>query len=195
MRLLWGLTLGTTVGLLVRNRDWENWKEVMAAEPGGPEAKPVTTPPPGHADLSGALKFGFQDIRQRDRISLYPGDRCPGGCGRGSEKLLHNFGIDLYGRVVRIGTVCDHSEFHPPEGFEVIENSRLHSLSVAAEAKMVDLISQAREKRDTLGGVVEVKSTGLPVGLGTYTQWDIRLDRLLAQVLSTCFTYLRKNQI
>jgi chorismate synthase len=178
-----GFTLGTPVGLLVRNRDWENWKEVMASEPGGPEARPVTTPRPGHADLSGALKFGFRDIRNVIERASARETAARVAAAAIVRKLLLTFGINLYSRVVQIGTVCDHIEFHPPEGCEVIENSRLRCLSAAAEAKMVDLINQAKENGDTLGGVFEVKATGLPVGLGTYTQWDIRLDGLLAQAL------------
>ena len=178
-----GLTLGTPVGLMVRNRDWENWKEVMAAEPGGPEAKPVTTPRPGHADLSGALKFGFQDIRNVIERASARETAARVAAAAVVKKLLLTFGIDVYSRVVQIGKVCDHSEFHPPKGLEVIENSRLRCFSAVAEAKMVDLINQARENGDTLGGVFEVKSTGLPVGLGAYTQWDLRLDGLLAQAL------------
>ncbi|MFA7328187.1 MAG: chorismate synthase [Candidatus Ratteibacteria bacterium] len=178
-----GFTLGTPVGLLVRNRDWENWKEVMAVEPGGSETKPVTTPRPGHADLSGALKFGFQDIRNVIERASARETAARVAAAAIVKKLLFVFGISIYSRVVQIGTVCDHSEFHPPEGCDVIENSRLRCLSSVAEAKMVDLINQARENGDTLGGIFEVKATGLPVGLGTYTQWDIRLDGLLAQAL------------
>ncbi|MCX5642515.1 MAG: chorismate synthase [Candidatus Omnitrophica bacterium] len=178
-----GLTLGTPVGLLVRNRDWENWKETMAAEPGGPEVKPVVNPRPGHADLSGALKFGFQDIRNVIERASARETAARVAAAAVVKKLLLTFGIDIYSRVVQIGTVCDQSEFHPPESCEVIENSRLRCLSADKEAKMVDLISQAREKGDTLGGVFEVKATGLPVGLGSYTQWDLRLDGLLARAL------------
>ncbi|MFH2068504.1 MAG: chorismate synthase [Candidatus Omnitrophota bacterium] len=178
-----GLTLGTPVGLLVRNRDWENWKEVMAAEPGGPKAKPVTTPRPGHADLSGTLKFGFRDIRNVIERASARETAARVAAAAIVKKLLLTFGIGIYSRVVQIGAVRDHSEFHPPKDYEVIENSRLRSLSVAAEAKMVDLINQARENGDTLGGIFEVKAVGLPVGLGTYTQWDLRLDGLLAQAL------------
>lgn len=178
-----GLTLGTPVGLLIRNRDWENWEELMAAEPGGTKTTPVTTPRPGHADLSGALKFGFQDIRNVIERASARETAARVAASAVVKKLLFTFGINLYSRVLQIGTVYDHSEFHPPEGYEVIENSCLRCLSAAAEAKIIDLIKQAREDGDTLGGIFEVKVTGLPVGLGTYAQWDIRLDGLLAQAL------------
>ena len=178
-----GLTLGTPIGLLVRNRDWENWKEVMAAEPGGPKAEPVTAPRPGHADLSGALKFGFQDIRNVIERASARETAARVAAAAVVKKLLFTFGMGIYSRVVQVGMVRDHSEFHPPKDYEVIENSRLRSLSAVAEAKMVELINQARENGDTLGGIFEVKATGLPVGLGTYTQWDLRLDGLLAQAL------------
>jgi len=178
-----GLTLGTPVSLLVRNRDWENWKEVMAAEPGGPKAKPVTTPRPGHADLSGALKFGFQDIRNVIERASARETAARVAAAAVAKKLLFTFGIGIYSRVVQIGAVRDHSEFYPPEGYEIIEKSRLRSLSADAEEKMVELINQARDNGDTLGGIFEVKAVGIPVGLGTYAQWDLRLDGLLAQSL------------
>ena len=178
-----GLTLGTPVGLLVRNRDWENWKEVMAAAPGSPKAKPVTAPRPGHADLSGALKFGFQDIRNVIERASARETAARVAAAAVVKKLLLTFGMGIYSRVVQIGTVRDHSEFHPPKDYAVVENSRLRSLSAVAEVKMVELINQARDNGDTLGGIFEVKATGLPVGLGTYTQWDLRLDGLLAQAL------------
>jgi len=103
-----GFTLGTPVGLLVRNRDWENWKEVMAAEPGGPKAKPVTTPRPGHADLSGALKFGFQDIRNVIERASARETAARVAAAAVVKKLLLTFGIGVYSRVVQIGTVCDN---------------------------------------------------------------------------------------
>ncbi len=178
-----GFTLGTPVGLLVRNRDWKNWKEVMAAEPDGPKAKPVTTPRPGHADLSGALKFGFQDIRNVIERASARETAARVAAAAVVKKLLLTFRIGIYSRVVQIGAVRDHSDFHPPKDYEVIENSRLRCLSVDAETKMAELINQAKENGDTLGGIFEVKAVGLPVGLGTYAQWDLRLDGILAQAL------------
>ena len=175
-----GQTLGSPIALLVRNIDWENWKEVMEIEP-GKEAAPVTTPRPGHADFAGSMKFGFLDVRNViERASAREtAARVAGGAV--VKKLLSVFGVNIYSRVVQIGSVKDNDEFIPPKDYDVIENSALRCLSSSAESKMKALIGQARENGDSLGGIFELKAIGLPAGLGSYTQWDLRLDGLLAQ--------------
>ncbi|MFH0795657.1 MAG: chorismate synthase [Candidatus Omnitrophota bacterium] len=177
-----GCTLGSPVALLVWNKDWENWKEVMEVEAGGISA-PVTLPRPGHADLAGSLKFGFRDIRNVIERASARETASRVAAGAVVRKLLLFFGIKVYSRVVQIGPVIDSAEFLPSKGYPIIENSSLRCLSPRAEAEMTTLINRAKEKGDTLGGIFEVVVTGLPVGLGTYTQWDLRLDGRLAQGL------------
>ncbi len=177
-----GKTLGSPVALLVRNRDWENWKEVMAVEP-GEEGFALTAPRPGHADFAGSIKFGFGDIRNVIERASARETVARVAAGAVVKKMLALFGINLYSRVIQIGSVKDNSAFSPPDGYQTIEESILRCLSPSAEAKMVALIKQAKENGDSLGGIFEVKATGLPVGLGSYTQWDLRLDGLLAQAL------------
>lgn len=177
-----GYTLGSPIALLVWNKDWENWKEVMAVEGGGINA-PVTLPRPGHADLAGSLKFGFKDIRNVIERASARETASRVAAGAVTRKLLLSFGIKVYSRVIQIGPVSDSAGFLPPKGYRVIENSSLRCLSPKAETEMITLINRAKEKGDTLGGIFEVAVTGLPIGLGTYTQWDLRLDGRLSQGL------------
>ncbi|HNQ35575.1 MAG TPA: chorismate synthase, partial [bacterium] len=179
-----GLTLGSPIALVIRNRDWENWRENMAAEP-GPPAEPVTCPRPGHADLAGLVKYGFSDIRNVLERASARETAARVAAGAAARKLLAALSINIYSRVVRIGSVTDRSRFNPPDDYERIEASRLRCRSVSAENRMAELIDRVKARGESLGGIFEITVTGLPVGLGSYVHWDRRLDGRLAQALAS----------
>src|ERR1700720_2069418 len=151
----WGLPLGSPITLTVRNRDWENWQQKMSvdAPPAGTAAKAVTRPRPGHADLAGAMKYGHRDIRNvLERSSARETTARVAVAGVG-KRLLAEFGITILSHVTEIG---------------------------GGRIGMIEAIDQAKAAGDTLGGVFEVVALGCPVGLGSYVQWDRKLDGLLA---------------
>lgn len=193
-----GETLGSPVALLIRNRDWDNWREVMAAEP--PEsdiARPrlVTRPRPGHADLGGALKYDRADARDILERSSARETAARVAAGTLGRFLLAQAGVAVYSHVVRIGPVA-LPESESLQGLSQNElASRAEGLARRAEASpvrcadpaaseaMVKAIDDAKTQGDSLGGVVEVVAAGLPPGLGSHVAWDRKLDGLLAQAL------------
>lgn len=188
-----GKTLGSPLALLVRNRDFESWKERMQAAPGGPDPKPVTVPRPGHADLAGGLKYGqtadLRDVLERAsaretamRVAL----------GAAARALLRELGIGIGSYVRSIGGVEAPSarDMAPglfredAEGLALLADGfATRTVDEASSARLVEAIDEARRRRDTVGGVIEVVVTGLPVGLGSHVQWDRKLDGRLAQAL------------
>ncbi len=176
-----GKTLGNPIGLLIANKDWENWKEVMAAEPGpAPTEKVVTRPRPGHADLVGAIKYGHRDVRNVLEKASARETAIRVAIGGVAKALLSQFGIRVVSYTVEIGTVAAAVPQDPVEAHERAEASEVRSPDEAAGAKMVELIRSAKHKGDTLGGVFEVVVTNPPIGLGSYAQWDRRLSTRLA---------------
>lgn len=192
-----GLTLGSPVALLIKNRDWENWRETMAVEAltedaeGGADTRKtlsapfaVVCPRPGHADLVGAIKYGHRDMRNVLERASARETAARVACGALAKKLLAEFGVFPAGHVVRIGTV----EARPPcEDATTLaalaEKSPVRCADAEASGRMVEEISACARDRDTLGGVVEVRVDGLPIGLGSYAQWDRRLDARLAMAV------------
>ena len=189
-----GTTLGSPILLLVRNKDWENWTEIMAVEPlddaaaaalnesaagGNKRATPVTRVRPGHADLAGALKYGFNDVRnvlERASARETAARVAAGGVARA---FLRELGIETWSFSAEVGGVavdpanCTRSR-------DEADASPLRCPDPAAETAMIARIDEARAAGDTVGGVFEVVVHGLPVGLGSYVHWDRRLDGALA---------------
>src|SRR5919197_2431756 len=189
-----GMTLGSPIMLLVRNRDWENWTRVMQVEPlddadatelarlaedGNPRATPVTRVRPGHADLAGALKYGFNDVRdvlERASARETTARVAAGGVAR---TFLRDLGIDCWSFTAEVGGVAlDRSR--ATRSREEADASPLRCPDPDAEAAMMARIDEARSNGDTVGGVFEVVVHGLPIGLGSYVHWDRRLDGALA---------------
>jgi len=189
-----GVTLGSPVLLLVRNRDWENWTKVMQVAPlsadegrelaelsegGDKRATPVTRVRPGHADLAGALKYGFNDVRNvLERASAREtAARVAGGAV--ARAFLRQLGIEVWSFTAEVGGVaidpanCTRSR-------DEADTSPLRCPDPAAETAMIARIDDARSNGDTVGGVFEVVAHGLPIGLGSYVHWDRRLDAALA---------------
>jgi chorismate synthase len=176
-----GATLGNPIGLLIANKDWENWKDVMAAEPGPtPTEKVVTRPRPGHADLVGAIKYGHRDIRNVLEKASARETAIRVAIGGVAKSLLAQFGMQVVSYTVQIGDVVAKRCEDPLEAYTLAETSDVRSPDPEAGAQMVERIRTAKHKGDTLGGVFEVVVTNPPIGLGSYTQWDRRLSARLA---------------
>lgn len=176
-----GSTLGNPIGLLIANKDWENWKDVMAAEPGPtPTEKVVTRPRPGHADLVGAIKYGHRDIRNVLEKASARETAIRVAIGGVAKSLLAQFGMQVVSYTVQIGDVVAKRCEDPLEAYTLAETSDVRSPDPEAGAQMVERIRTAKHKGDTLGGVFEVVVTNPPIGLGSYTQWDRRLSARLA---------------
>jgi chorismate synthase len=181
-----GYTLGNPIALLIHNRDSENWKEIMAAEPGPPPTeKVVTCPRPGHADLVGAIKYNHRDIRNVLEKASARETAIRVAVGAVAKRLLAEFGIKVYSYTVAIGGVTFSAGKDVPveEAFERAEKSEVRCPDEAVSEKMVARIREAKHKGDTLGGVFEVVVTNVPLGLGSYAQWDRRLTGRLAMAL------------
>jgi chorismate synthase len=181
----WGETLGSPVALGIENRDWKNWTKKMSAAPADRDEKiAVTKPRPGHADLTGVLKYGRSDIRDilerasaRDTVSRT-------GVGAFAKQLLAPFGIRVMGYIRSIGNVAANLDgLAYEETYARAEESPVRTADPEAEEKMIALIEECKKEGNTLGGIFEVVALGLPPGLGTHTQWDRKLDGRLAQAL------------
>ncbi len=189
-----GRTLGSPVLLLVRNRDWENWTTVMQvgalddeaaealrdkAEGGDKRATPVTRVRPGHADLAGALKYGFNDVRNVLERASARETAARVAAGAVARAFLHELGIEVWSFTAEVGGVAVDPA-NCTRAREEADASPLRCPDPAAEAAMIARIDEARSNGDTIGGVFEVVAHGLPIGLGSYVHWDRRLDAALA---------------
>ena len=181
----WGETLGSPVALGIENRDWKNWtKKMSPASEDRDEKIAVTKPRPGHADLTGVLKYAHSDIRNvlerasaRDTVSRT-------AVGSFCKQLLSPFGIRIMAYIRSIGNVAAKLDgLSYDEVYARAEASPVRTADGEAETKMIDLIEECKKSGDTLGGIFEVVALGLPPGLGTHTQWDCKLDGRLAQAL------------
>ena len=181
-----GKTLASPIALIIKNLDWVNWTRVMSIKeiPGKGEISPLTSPRPGHADLSGIVKYNFKDIRNVLERASARETAARVAVGSVCRKLLKELGIYLYSRVIQIGKVKDETLWNPtPQNYKIVENSPLRCLNKKIEGKMISLIDEAKKKKDTLGGIFEIIIKGVPPGLGNYTQWDLKLDARLAKAI------------
>ena len=176
-----GKTLGNPLGLLIRNKDWENWKDIMAVEPGPPSTEGVVTRPrPGHADLVGAIKYGHRDIRNVLEKASARETAIRVAVGAVGKALLGQFGMKVVSYTMEIGRVTAQSPDDPLEAYNKAEKSQVRCWDQLAGEKMIEEIRSAKHKGDSLGGVFEVVVTNPPIGLGSYAQWDRRLSARLA---------------
>lgn len=181
----WGETIGSPVTLVVRNRDWENWSEKMSPLPEHrDDSSAVTRPRPGHADLPGALKYHQSDVRNVLERSSARETAVRVAVGGVAKALLAEFGIRVGGFVTELGGVCASTPQEPIETlWQRAESSETFCCDPSAEVEMKRVIDAAKSGGDTLGGVVDVQVTGVPPGLGSYVQWDRKLDARLAMAL------------
>lgn len=185
-----GKTIGSPIALLIRNKDWENWQDQMAVEPAEIEPRKITLPRPGHADLAGIQKFGFDDIRPVIERSSARETAMRVGLGSLARKFLEAFNIHVASHVYAIGETAlydgerlalDLGQMPLTELRDRADRSDVHCLDAACERRMIDQIRLAQQNGDSLGGLFEVIVEGVPPGLGSYTHWDLRLDAVLAQ--------------
>ena len=184
-----GETLGSPIAMLVWNRDWEHWQDVMApeadvADRGAERRRQVTSPRPGHADLAGSLKYDRQDARDILERASARETVARVACGAVCKLLLEQFGIEIGSHVAELGGVAAKYLSPLPSPLnEAADASPVRCLDPDAEREMIARIDAAKAAGDTLGGVVEVVALGTPVGLGSHVSWDRKLDGRLAQAL------------
>jgi len=181
-----GETLGTPVAMLIRNRDWENWEDVMAAEgtPGDLRRRRVTRPRPGLADLVGVLKYDRLDARDILERASARETVARVAAGALARRLLDEFGVDVGSHVVSLGGVRAAAPAELPCPLnDAADRSEIRVLDPSVEAAVVARIDRAKKDGDTLGGEIEVVARGLVVGLGSHVSWDRKLDARLAGIL------------
>jgi chorismate synthase len=177
-----GLTLGTPIALVVWNKDHENWKDLMSpAARGGPR---FTRPRPGHADLPGLLKYGFDDARDALERASARSTAATVALGALARQLLGRFGIEVTSRVTAIGERSVRGDGPPTaEERSAIEASDVRTADEALAAEWRAIVDRERARGGSIGGTFEIWATGLPPGLGTYAHADRRLDGRLAGAL------------
>ncbi|HET6466706.1 MAG TPA: chorismate synthase [Nitrospiria bacterium] len=177
-----GFTLGSPIGMQITNKDWKTWQEIMAVEPGDPATQRVVTKPrPGHADLAGAIKYAHTDIRNVLEKASARETAIRVAVGAVAKALLKPFGINFVSHVREIGGIqAETSRMSFEQIRQAAEESEVRCADAAAAGKMIEKIREAKDKGDTLGGVFEVIADPVPIGLGSYGQWDRRLGARLA---------------
>ena len=180
-----GKTLGSPVGILIDNLDWKNWTKKMSVEPVEEKIKSVTLPRPGHADLAGVHKYDFDDIRNILERSSARETTMRVALGSVCRKLLEDVGIHIGSRVVQIHNIKDKSEYQltPNIMNDRADASPVRCLDSNTEKEMVDVIDKAKESGDSVGGIFEVIATGVPYGLGSYTQWNNKLQARISTMM------------
>lgn len=181
-----GKTLGSPIALWVVNRDWQSWKEDMSAEPvaATSDRRLVDSPRPGHADLSGGLKYNHRDLRNILERASARETTVRVAMGAMARELLKAFGIRLVGHVTGIGGI--EVSLARPASDEIVakaEKDPVRCFDSQVSQKMVAKIDEAKKKGDTVGGIFEVIVEGLPPGIGSHVQWDRKLDGRLAYAL------------
>jgi chorismate synthase len=186
-----GRTTGAPIALLIRNRDWVNWQQTMYVEREMPEGASgtkrgdVTRPRPGHADLAGALKYGHDDIRDVLERASARETAARVAAGSLARQLLGRFGVRIASHVSAIGDVLLPADrvVAFDEAAAIADDDPLRCVDATLQQRMIAFIDAAKEAGDTVGGAFEVLATGVPVGLGSYVQWDRKLDGRLGQAL------------
>jgi chorismate synthase len=187
-------SIGSPIAILIQNKDWENWKDILAVEDaaagegaGGAadKRKPVTRPRPGHADLAGALKYDFHDARYILERASARETAARVAAGGVAKALLAQFGIEIWSHVIAVGP----ARLERAASWDEIaalgrrETVLLGCVDGETEARMKEVVDEAYRTGDTVGGVFEVVARGLPAGLGSHATWDSRLDGRLAQAI------------
>jgi chorismate synthase len=178
-----GLTMGGPIGMRIENRDWQNanWQKRMAIEPVDDDIERLTAMRPGHADLAGAVKYGLDDVRPVLERASARETTSRVAASAAARRFLEEFGIAIHSHVLAVGEV----RANPPDSpdWEAVEASPVRCADPSVESAMTARIDAAREGLDTVGGVFEVRASGVPMGLGSFVQWDRKLDGRLAQAV------------
>lgn len=175
-----GKTLGSPISFLIYNRDYENWAAFMNPVERNQDDRRVTRPRPGHADLTGALKYNFDDVRNVLERSSARETAVRVAAGSIVKQLLKSFGIIVNSHVIGLGGVMTNIKEVSPEAIKGADESPVRCLDPQAEAAMIAEINRAKEQGDSLGGIFEIRISGVPAGLGSYVHWDRKLDARLA---------------
>jgi chorismate synthase len=179
-----GITIGSPIAVLLENKDWKNWQESLPVEGGDPaKHKRVASPRPGHADLAGALKYNFTDARYVLERASARESAARVAIGGLAKVLVREFGIEVLSHVISVGKVSLGNAEIPWEHISVLrerDEVLLNCADVETEPRMKEEVDQALKTGDSVGGVFEVVAHNVPPGLGTYAQWDERLDALVA---------------
>jgi chorismate synthase len=182
-----GLTLGSPLSMIINNKDWENWSDVMAAEPrqlATEKARSLTRPRPGHADLSGGQKFGARDLRNILERASARETASRVACGAVAKQLLAAFGAEVRSHVIQLGGIPERPlELTFDQIAAIPDDAPLRCADTVMQQKMIAAIDQQREAGDTLGGIFEIVARGIIPGLGSHTAWDLKLDGQLAQAV------------
>lgn len=181
-------TIGSPIALVIRNRDWENWTEALPVETfegAQQKKKPVLRPRPGHADLAGALKYGFHDARYILERASARETTARVAAGAIAKAFLRQFGVDVLSHVVAIGSarLDRRATWEEIVALNEKEEILLGCVNAAAEQRMKDAVDEAYRTGDTLGGVFETIAHNVPPGLGSHIAWDQRMDGRLAQAI------------
>ena len=181
-------TIGAPIAIIVRNRDWKNWTEILPVEsyPGSDEKlKPVTRPRPGHADLAGGIKYNYHDARYILERASARETTMRVAVGAMAKAFLGEFGIEVLSHVISVGTVRLERQASWDElvALSQKEEVLLGCVDPETEARMKEVVDEAYRTGDTIGGIFEVVAHGLPIGLGSHITWDTRLDGRLAQAI------------
>jgi chorismate synthase len=185
-----GYTIGSPVAMLIRNRDWKNWQDIMDPAPNSSDPderrRAVTRPRPGHADLSGMLKYDRDDARDILERASARETTARVAAGAICRKLLSEIGVTIGSHIVELGgVIAALADELPGDINAAADASPLRTLDKNAEAQMIERIDAAKKDGDTLGGVCEVVCRGLPVGLGSHVAWNRKLDgRIGAAMMS-----------
>jgi len=182
-----GLALGSPLAVMIENKDWANWDDVMS--PGERELRPeksrrVKRPRPGHADLAGGLKYDARDLRNVLERASARETAARVVCGALARQLLANFGVEIRGHVIQLGGIPKKAlELTFDQIKTIPEDAPLRCADTEAQQRMIELIDQKKREGDTLGGIFEVVARGVVPGLGSHTAWDLKLDGRLAQAV------------
>src|SRR6202161_2562524 len=178
-----GITIGSPISILLENRDWKNWQEALPVAEGDPALhKRVASPRPGHADLAGALKYNFPEARYVLERASARESAARVAIGAIAKLFLRELGIEVLSHVVTTGsvTLSDEVPWEKIRALHAREDVLLNCADPEAEQRMKNEVDKVLKTGDSLGGVFEVVAHQVPPGLGTYAQWDERLDAMLA---------------
>ena len=184
-----GATLGSPIGMTVENKDWANWLEAMSVEPlegepQSPRSRRITRIRPGHADLPGAMKYGFQDVRNVLERASARETAARVAAGAIAIRLLEEFGMKIHSHVISIGNVNAAPVEDPSKiDWASVEDSPVRCADSDAAHRMAALIDATKEAGDTVGGMCEIIVENVPIGVGSHVSWDTKIDALVAQAL------------
>ena len=184
-----GATLGSPIGMTVENKDWANWLEAMSVEPlegepQSPRSRRITRIRAGHADLPGAMKYGFQDVRNVLERASARETAARVAAGAIAIRLLEEFGMNIHSHVISIGNVNAAPVEDPSKiDWAAVEDSPVRCADSDAAHRMAALIDATKEAGDTVGGMCEIIVENVPIGVGSHVSWDTKIDALVAQAL------------